>query len=71
MGYIFWFPFLPADDLGTPQSQDLSPVSQNSPISVGLLSPTTSVSNSACSGMGSPTVVGDIIQKIPSRRFRE
>ncbi|XP_067943712.1 selenocysteine insertion sequence-binding protein 2-like [Watersipora subatra] len=58
------------DDSGTPHSQDLSPLSQNSPISVGLLSPPTSLSNPA-SGVGSPTVVNDIIQKIHSRRFRE
>lgn len=57
-------------DFSTPQTQDLSPVSQNSPISMGFLSPAATHSNPA-SGVASPTVLNDIIHKIHSRRFRE
>lgn len=57
-------------DACTPQTQSLSPVSQNSPIS-GLLSPATTLSNPSVGGMASPSVIGDVIQKIHSRRFRE
>lgn len=56
---------------GTPASNDLSPISQTSPISMSPLSPGVSPQSSEVNSPIAGTIGKEVRMKIHSRRFRE
>jgi hypothetical protein len=57
--------------VATPASNDLSPISQTSPISMSPLSPGVSPQNSEVNSPIAGTIGKEVRMKIHSRRFRE